>query len=85
MSTAAPGRQSRSGSYLDFDQYIEHQVEKARRGIRGTDLLTAGVGLAVLVLAYLCLFVILDHWVIPGGFSPAMRTVLLAAAGLLDR
>ncbi|MEM9701768.1 MAG: hypothetical protein AAF907_04930, partial [Planctomycetota bacterium] len=77
MSADAPSRK-----YLTFDQFIEAQVEKARSGIRMTELLTAAVGLAVIVLAYLSLFVVLDHWVIEGGFSPLMRGVLLGAAAL---
>ena len=77
MSADAPSRQ-----YLTFDQFIEAQVEKARNGIRWAELLTAAVGLAVIVLAYLSAFVVLDHWVVPGGFSPLMRGALLGAAAL---
>lgn len=64
--------------YVDFDQYIDFQVNRTRSQIRSTDLMAAAAGGVSIVLAYLLIFVVLDHWVIPGGFSSTMRWVLLA-------
>ena len=83
MSTGArPARPTASRPYLDFDQFIDAQVERARNGIRWAEVLTAAVGLAVLVLAYLCAFVVLDHWAVEGGFSPLWRGLLLGAVSV---
>ncbi len=64
--------------YVDFDEYVEFQVRKTRSNIKSTDVLTALAGTATLVLAYVLAFVVFDHWVIPGGFSYAMRILLLS-------
>ena len=63
--------------YADFDEYIDFQLQKTREGIRLTDIFTALSGVAVLSVSYMLLFVILDHWVIPGGFGYGMRVTLL--------
>lgn len=67
--------------YVDFDEYIEFQLGKARSSIKLTDLLTAGAGVVVLVIVYLLVFTVLDHWVVEGGFSGWSRG--LAFSGLL--
>ena len=82
MSAGTPRSAPSSRPYLDFDQFIDAQVERARNGIRWAEVLTAAVGLAVLVLAYLCAFVVLDHWAVDGGFSPLWRGVLLGVVGV---
>lgn len=59
--------------YVGFEEYIHHQLHQARRGIRGADLLTGGVGVALLTAAYLFLFVITDHWLVDGGWGTGAR------------
>jgi hypothetical protein len=71
-SQAIPG-------YVDFDEYIEYQVNKARQHIRSNDLMTAITGGLAIILGYLLVFVIFDHWIIPNGFDFYSRLVLLAA------
>lgn len=61
--------------YVDFAEYVDYQLEKARRQIKTTDLLTAATVAAVFVLAYLLLFVLCDHWLIPGGVPYWARLV----------
>ena len=75
MSTAAP--QSTQSEYVEFDEYIDYQLSKARSQIKLMDIATAAVGAAVLVLAYLFAFTLLDHWIVPGGFSTTARAVML--------
>lgn len=75
MSTTAPP--GNSSQYVDFDEYVEFQLEKTRSSIRWTDLVTAGAAVLAGFLGYLFVFVVLDQWVIPGGFSRLARTVLL--------
>ena len=66
-----------SSQYVEPDAYIDYQMEKTRTGVKSTDMLTATVGSVTLLLGYLLAFVILDHWVIPGGFGVVARVVLL--------
>ena len=67
---------SSAGNYADFDEYIEYQIKKTRSGIKATDLITTGLTIAIFVIAYLLVFTLLDHWVIPGGFSLRWRLIL---------
>lgn len=66
-----------SSQYVEPDAYIDYQLEKTRSGVKSTDMLTAAVGSVTLLLGYLLAFVILDHWVVPGGFGIVARVVLL--------
>ncbi len=70
--------------YVDFDEYIEYQLERTRGNIKTTDILTAFAFVAVFVLAYLLLFVIGDHWLVEGGFSQTTRIVLLSIVGVVS-
>src|SRR5690606_11234172 len=45
--------------------------------LKATELFTTGTRIAVFALLYILLFVVLDHWVIPGGFSVNARIALL--------
>ena len=74
MSTTA---QQNSSQYVDFDEYIDFQLQKTRSNIKWTDMLTAGTGVLALVLGYLLVFVLFDHWVVDGGFGPLTRGLML--------
>jgi hypothetical protein len=85
MSTTVEHPAPAAGSRLvEFDEFIDYQLTRTSRGIRSTDLLTGIVGAALGTCAYLLLFILLDHWVVPGGFNVWMRSALwiLGAAGL---
>jgi hypothetical protein len=83
MATAT--EQKSAEKYVDFAEYVDYQLQKARRQIKSTDLLTAATVAAVMTLAYLLLFVICDHWLVPGGIPAWARWVglVLWLAGLL--
>ncbi len=72
---------TKNSQYVEFDEFIEFQLQKTRQGIKVTDLVTALCGVSVAVLAYLLVFAICDHWLIPGGFGYFWRLALLG--GLL--
>ncbi len=78
MSIATQTPPPESSRYVDYDEFIDFQVQKTRRGIKSNDLLTALIGAAVAVLAYLLVFAVFDHWVIEGGFGRSTRIVLLS-------
>ena len=73
-----------SQQYVDFDEYIEYQLQKTRGNIKSTDILTAFACIAAFVLAYLLLFVVSDHWLVPDGFGQTTRVVLLSLVGSLS-
>ncbi len=77
MSTATQVPPSDSSKYVDYDEFIDFQVQKTRAGIKTNDLLTALVGGSTAVLAYVLVFALFDHWIIDGGFGRGMRFVLL--------
>jgi len=76
-TTSPTGRRN----YVDFDEYIDFQLRKTQSGIKTVDILTALAGVATLFLAYLLAFVVFDHWIVDGGFSPPARWMMLG--GLL--
>jgi hypothetical protein len=77
MSATLESRQN----YAEFDEFIDYQIQKTRQGVKLTDVVTAACGVALLTISYLLVFVVLDHWVISGGFGYGMRLALLS--GLL--
>jgi hypothetical protein len=70
-------RNADSSNYVDFDEFIEYQLRRARGGIHQTDVLIGLAVLGLVVLGYLFLFVVCDHWLIPGGFNNSTRLLLL--------
>ena len=64
-------------AWVEPDQYIQLQLDQARSRIRTTDVLTATVLAGLLLVGYVLIFTLLDHWVIPGGFRPLTRAILL--------
>jgi collagen type III alpha len=63
--------------YAECDEFISYQIQTARHRIRWTDILTAGVLAGLLLVGYILVFTILDHWVIAGGFRPWPRAMML--------
>jgi len=64
--------------YVEYEEYVDYQLEKTRTIVKRTDILTTVTTLAVVVISYLLAFVVIDQWVIPGGFGYAARVGLLA-------
>lgn len=64
------------GKLLDYEQFIDHQLERTRARIKFTDIMTAGLTLLVGFLGVLFLEVVLDHMV---GLPLPMRRLVLSA------
>ena len=79
MAGAAQSRASDSTRYVEYEEYVDFQLEKTRGIVKRTDILTTILGLAVGVLGYLLTFVVCDHWMIEGGFGNTSRLSLLLA------
>ncbi|MDQ3331263.1 MAG: hypothetical protein M3552_11515 [Planctomycetota bacterium] len=69
--------------YVEFDEYIDFQLDKARNGIKWTDILAAAAGVGTLLIGYLVLFVVADHWLFRDGVPTALRQVSLGVVGLI--
>jgi len=69
--------------YADADEFIQYQIEQARNRIKATDLLTASVLAGLLLVVYVLMFTLFDHWVVDGGFSPWTRAIMLLVVLLL--
>jgi hypothetical protein len=72
-----PTRTSDAKHYVEYEEYVDYQLEKTRSIVKRTDILTTVTTLAMAVIAYLFAFVVFDQWIIPGGFGYAARVVLL--------
>jgi len=62
-----------------YDDYIDEKIESTRRMVKFVDFATAGMELAVALLAFLFVYALLEHWIVPGGFSFAIRCVFFTA------
>src|SRR5258708_5077189 len=69
--------------YVEYEEYVDYQLEKTRSIVKRTDILTTLTTLAAAVLAHLFAFVVLDQWIISGGFGYASRVVLLGLVATL--
>ena len=63
------------GKLLDYEQFIDHQIQRTRRRIKVTDIITASLTLLVAFLAVLFLEVVFDHVF---GLPLLLRRVVLA-------
>lgn len=79
----SPAETANNTNYVDFQEYVDFQLRKARQQIRATDLLTAGTIAAVLAIGYLLAFVIADQWLFAGGLPMAVRWTGLVLWGTL--
>jgi len=64
---------------VQYERYIDAQLRKTRLQVKGVELTTALITLAVGSLAYLFLVALIDHWVVKGGLGFAGRLVFLLA------
>src|SRR5262249_5921659 len=85
MATTTEAPQADPKHYVDYEEYVDFQLEKTRSSIKLTDIFTTLTTLAVVVISYLLVFVLLDQWVLEGGFGYTARVVLLGIllAGVL--
>ncbi|HEX7448488.1 MAG TPA: hypothetical protein VF306_13130 [Pirellulales bacterium] len=72
------------GKLVEFDHYIESQIHRTRRQVKGVDLSASLMVLAVGTLAYLMLVALVDHWLVSGGlgFGGRLTAFLLLTAGI---
>ncbi|WP_158633438.1 DUF4175 family protein, partial [Tautonia sociabilis] len=78
MALGTEPRPSQGGRMLDYEQFVDHQLHQTRSRIRATEVFTAVVVMATVVLGILLLEIVLDHWV---GLPRAIRAAVLLVAG----
>lgn len=64
-------------SNKEYDEFLAHRLKMTRKYVRTNDLLLASVTGVTCILGYFFLFVLVDHWIFPGGLGPLWRTALL--------
>lgn len=79
------GHDGLDGKLVEFDQYIESQIHRTRRQVKGVDVSTSLMMLAVGTLVYLMLVALADHWLVSGGlgFAGRLTAFLVLAAGVI--
>jgi len=75
---------SSDNAELPTHGFIAEQIRTAQSRIRSTDILTAVLSCGILLIGYTLVFTLIDHWLIPGGFSAMSRAglLLLLIAGI---
>lgn len=77
MPPAAP-EPSAPGETAQLDRYIEAQIQKTRRQVKGVELASSLLVLGVGLLAYALLVAVVDSWLVPGGLPIAGRLIAFA-------
>jgi hypothetical protein len=77
VSAPAPQRARR----IEYDQYIDQQIRRTRGTVKLVDLASRLMTAVVGLLAALLVAALVEHWLVPGGFSVVWRS--LAFVGLL--
>ena len=75
MSTATAPERSHA-PYAEPDEYIDYQLRKTQTGIKRMDMLTAGVVAVTVLIGYVLLFVLSDHWLFEGGVGGTLRVLM---------
>jgi hypothetical protein len=57
-------------------EYISQQIERTRRTVKVVDIATSVLWMATALLGVLMVVAVVEHWVVPGGLSWALRTLL---------
>lgn len=73
--------QQPGSGYVDSHDFISLKLAKTSATIKTTEVLTSLMGVVALVVGYLFLFVLADHWLVPQGIGFVPRLFLLG--GLL--
>ena len=69
-----PPPSDRTGELL-----VDQHIGRTRRALKFVDFTAGMITLLIGVLVYLLTMAVLEHWVIPGGWSEGARTLLFAA------
>ncbi|MFN0198050.1 MAG: hypothetical protein ACKVT0_14990 [Planctomycetaceae bacterium] len=68
---------SPSAGYVDSKSFISLKLAKTRSTIKSTEIFTSLMGATAMIVGYLFLFVVADHWLVPQGIGYVPRLLLL--------
>jgi len=71
--SAAEATPPAGNRFVEFDEFIDYQLNKTSKSIQSTDVLVGVVGAILGVILYLFLFILADHWLVTGGLGPWFR------------
>ena len=75
MSIATSSDRSHA-PYAEPDEYIDYQLRKTQTGIKRIDMLTAAIVAITVLIGYVLLFVLSDHWLFEGGVGGTARVLM---------
>src|ERR1043165_825624 len=78
LSTRKPPRRTDNAKDVRYGDFIDAKIRSTRRAVKLVDLASSLVVLTSGVLAFLFGVAVVEHWVLPGGFSTAERSGLFA-------
>jgi len=89
MASVTEPRQNVETPHAD-ERLVDEQIKQTRRALKLVDLTAGMITLAIGVIVFLSTAAVLEHWVIPGGWSSTARAVLfgilvLGTAGYVFR
>src|SRR5947209_9720063 len=75
---ATPAARKSEGRWLEYDQFIDTQLRKARGQVKGVELAGALMTLAAGGLLYFLAVALVDHWMFTGGLGIGGRLFFFA-------
>ncbi len=69
-------RAKNNSKLVQYDEYIDTQIRSTRRMVKVVEFSTALVLIATGALAFLLVAAVVEHWLMPGGFSMLERFLL---------
>jgi len=75
-SVTEPRPAPAAGGARADERLVDEQIKRTRRALKVVDLTAGMITLVIGVIMFLLAAAVLEHWVIPGGWSIAARSVL---------
>jgi hypothetical protein len=69
----------RDAKLVRYEEYIDTQIASTRRLVKAIDITSILLTMIAGTLAFLLAAAVVEHWLVPGGFSFLTRTILFAA------
>jgi hypothetical protein len=76
LPTRRAPRPAADARLVQYDRYIDTQIQNTRRAVKAVDWATSLLELVIGVVLFLLTAAVVEHWIVPGGFSVAVRTIL---------
>lgn len=83
VQTPPKQRSKSTVEYIEYDKYIDRQVQRTRRAVKMIDLAQAVLVLVIGLAGYLLTAALLEHWVVRGGLGGWGRLALFGVLVVL--